>query len=171
MCSWNGTKPEGVYTFDEIIALGKGKISDEEIEKKINSVGPDDVTSIIYTSGTTGKQKGAILTQKNWVSNLHQCSNSTLLRRQRELGVHLTFLVHLPMCHVFGRTSDYHVGALQQGGILIFAESFEKIPKNLQEIRPNVVISIPRLWEKSMTPQNQSSLVRTRRLNLFLTGH
>jgi long-chain acyl-CoA synthetase len=52
------------------------------------------------------------------------------------------------MCHVFGRTSDYHVGALQQGGILIFAESFEKISKNLQEIRPNVVISIPRLWEK-----------------------
>ncbi|MEN6432529.1 MAG: long-chain fatty acid--CoA ligase [Smithella sp.] len=148
MCSWNGTKPEGVYTFDEVIALGKGKMSDEEIEKKINSVGPDDVTSIIYTSGTTGKQKGAILTQKNWISNLHQCSNSTLLRRQRELGIHLTFLVHLPMCHVFGRTSDYHVGALQQGGILIFAESFEKISKNLQEIRPNVVISIPRLWEK-----------------------
>ena len=148
MGSWDGAKPEGVYTFDEVIALGKGKISDEEIEKNINSVTPDDVASIIYTSGTTGKQKGAILTQKNWVSNLHQASNSTLMRRQRELGLHLTFLVHLPMCHVFGRTSDYHVGALQQGGILVFAESFEKIPKNLQEVRPNVVISIPRLWEK-----------------------
>jgi long-chain acyl-CoA synthetase len=148
MCSWNGAKPEGVYTFDEVIALGKGKISDEDVEKNINSVNPDDVASIIYTSGTTGKQKGAILTQKNWVSNLHQASNSTLARRQRELGLHLTFLVHLPMCHVFGRTSDYHVGALQQGGILVFAESFEKIPKNLQEIRPNVVVSIPRLWEK-----------------------
>jgi len=148
MCSWNGAKPEGVYTFDEVIALGKGKISDEDVEKNINSVTPDDVASIIYTSGTTGKQKGAILTQKNWVANLHQASNSTLVRRQRELGLHLTFLVHLPMCHVFGRTSDYHVGALQQGGILVFAESFEKIPKNLQEIRPNVVVSIPRLWEK-----------------------
>ena len=148
MCSWDGAKPEGVYTFDEVIALGKGKISDEDVEKKINNVTPDDVASIIYTSGTTGKQKGAILTQKNWVSNLHQASNSTLVRCQRELGLHLTFLVHLPMCHVFGRTSDYHVGALQQGGILVFAESFEKIPKNLQEIRPNVVISIPRLWEK-----------------------
>jgi long-chain acyl-CoA synthetase len=148
MCSWNGTKPDGIYTFDEVIALGKGKVSDEEIEKKINNVGPDDVTSIIYTSGTTGKQKGAILTQKNWVANLHQSSNSTLLKRQRALGLHLTHLVHLPLCHVFGRTSDYHVGALQQGGILVFAESFEKIPKNLLEIRPNVVISIPRLWEK-----------------------
>ena len=148
MCSWDGAKPEGVYTFNEVMALGKQKISDQEVEKKINSVIPNDVASIIYTSGTTGKQKGAILTQKNLVSNIHQCSNSTLLRRQRELGLHLTHLVHLPLCHVFGRTSDYHVGALQQGGILVFAESFEKIPKNLLEIRPNVVISIPRLWEK-----------------------
>jgi long-chain acyl-CoA synthetase len=148
MCSWDGAKPEGVYTFDDVMALGKGKVSDEKLDKKINSVAPEDIASIIYTSGTTGKQKGAILTQKNWVSNLHQASNSTLLKRQRELGLHPTFLVHLPMCHVFGRTSDYHVGALQQGGILIFAESFEKIPKNLQEIRPNVIVSIPRLWEK-----------------------
>jgi long-chain acyl-CoA synthetase len=148
MCSWEGKKPEGVYTFDEVIALGKGKISDEEVDKNINSVTPDDVASIIYTSGTTGKQKGAILTQKNWVSNMYQGSNSTLMKKERELGLHVTHLVHLPLCHVFGRTSDYHVGALQQGGILVFAESFDKIPKNMLEIRPNVIISIPRLWEK-----------------------
>ena len=148
MCSWDGAKPEGVYTFSEVMALGKQKISDQEVEKKINAVTPEDVASIIYTSGTTGKQKGAILTQKNWVSNLHQCSNSTLLHRQRKLELHMTHLVHLPMCHVFGRTSDYHAGALQQGSILVFAESFEKIPKNMLEVRPNVVVSIPRLWEK-----------------------
>lgn len=149
MCSWKGAKPEGVYTFDEVIALGKGKVSDEDVEKSINSVSPDDVTSIIYTSGTTGKQKGAILTQKNWVSNLHQASNSTLMRRQREMGkLHPIHLVHLPMCHVFGRTSDYHAGALVQGSILVFAESFEKIPKNMMEIRPHAIVSIPRLWEK-----------------------
>jgi long-chain acyl-CoA synthetase len=148
MSPWNGAKPAGVYTFEEVMALGKQKVSDQEVENKINSVTPEDIASIIYTSGTTGKQKGAILTQKNWVSNIHQCSNSTLFRRQRELGLHLTSLVHLPLCHVFGRTTDYHVGALQQGMILVFAESFEKIPKNLLEVRPNVIISIPRLWEK-----------------------
>ena len=148
MCSWEGAKPAGVFTFNEVIALGKQKVSDLEVENKINAVVPEDIASIIYTSGTTGKQKGAILTQKNWVSNIHQCSNSTLVRRQRELGLHLTDLVHLPLCHVFGRTTDYHVGALQQGMILVFAESFEKIPKNMLEVRPNVIISIPRLWEK-----------------------
>ena len=148
MCSWDGAKPENVYTYEDVMALGKQKVSDQEVENRINAIAPEDVASIIYTSGTTGKQKGAILTQKNWVSNLHQASNSTLVRRQKELGLHLTFLVHLPLCHVFGRTSDYHVGALQQGGILVFAESFEKIPQNMLEIRPNVIASIPRLWEK-----------------------
>jgi len=148
MSPWDGAKPEGVYPFEEVIALGKQKVSDQEVENKINAVVPEDVASIIYTSGTTGKQKGAILTQKNWVANLHQCSNSILFRRQRELGLHLTNLVHLPLSHVFGRTTDYHVGALQQGSILVFAESFEKIPKNMLEVRPNVIISIPRLWEK-----------------------
>lgn len=149
MCSWNGAKPAGVYTFAEVMALGKQQVSDQDVENAINAVVPEDVASIIYTSGTTGKQKGAILTQKNWVSNLHQASNSTLMRRQREMGIlHPTFLVHLPMCHVFGRTSDYHVGALRQGGILIFAENFEKIAQNMLEIRPNVIVSIPRLWEK-----------------------
>ena len=148
MGPWDGAKPAGVYTFNEVMALGKQKISDQELEKKINSVSPDDVASIIYTSGTTGKPKGAVLTQKNMVSNLHQGSNSTLLRRQRDMGLHMTHLVHLPLCHVFGRTSDYHVGALQQGSILVFAESFEKIAENMLEVRPNVIISIPRLWEK-----------------------
>ena len=148
MSPWDGAKPAGVYTFEEVMALGKQKVNDQEVENKINTVVPEDVASIIYTSGTTGKQKGAILTQKNWVSNIHQCSNSTLFRRQRERGLHLTSLVHLPLCHVFGRTTDYHVGALQQGMILVFAESFEKIPENILEVRPNVIISIPRLWEK-----------------------
>ncbi len=148
MCSWDGPRPEGAYTFDDVMVLGKEKISEGEVERRIQAVAPEDVASIIYTSGTTGKPKGAVLTQKNWVSNLHQSSNSTLIRRQRELGLHMVHLVHLPLCHVFGRTSDYHVGALRQGSILVFAEDFKRIPENLLEVRPNVIVSIPRLWEK-----------------------
>jgi long-chain acyl-CoA synthetase len=148
MGPWKGEKPGGAYTFNEIMEIGRSKGLIEELENRIQDIIPDDVASIIYTSGTTGRQKGAVLTQKNWVSNIHQCSNSTLLRRQKALDNHLTHLCHLPLCHVYGRTSDYHVGALHLGGILVFAESFEKIPQNLLEIRPNVVASIPRFYEK-----------------------
>lgn len=148
MGPWKGEKPEGAYTLNEVMEIGRSKGSIEELEKRIRDVAPDDVASIIYTSGTTGRQKGAVFTQKNRVSDIHQCSNSTLLKRQMALGNHLTHLCHLPLCHVYGRTSDYHVGALCLGSVLVFAESFDKIPQNLLEVRPNVIISIPRFYEK-----------------------
>jgi len=66
MSPWDGTKPAGVYTFNEVMALGKQKISDQEVEKKINAVIPNDVASIIYTSGTTESRKALSLPKKTW---------------------------------------------------------------------------------------------------------
>ncbi len=149
MGPWEGKKPEGTYTFTEVMEIGQKKGSRKTIEEHIQAVKPDDVASIIYTSGTTGRQKGVILTQGNWVANVHQSSNSTLLKRVRELDLHLLSLVHLPLCHVMGRTADYHVSGLKLGGTLAFAESFDTIQKNLLELRPNVVVSIPRFYEKT----------------------
>ncbi len=149
MCPWEGARPAGIYTFTEVIETGQKKGNRKTIEENIRAVKPDDIASIIYTSGTTGRQKGAILTQSNWVANMHQSSNSTLLKRLVELDLHLLFLVHLPLCHVYGRTSDYIIGGLKLGGTLAFAESFDAIQKNLLELRPNVVVSIPRFYEKT----------------------
>lgn len=149
MGTWTGKKPEGVYTFTEVMEIGQKKSNRKTTEEHIRSVKPEDVVSIIYTSGTTGRQKGAILTHANWVANIHQSSNSTLLKRVRELDLHLLSLVHLPLCHVMGRTADYHVSGLKLGGTLAFAESFDTIQKNLRELKPNVVVSIPRFYEKT----------------------
>lgn len=128
--------------------LGKDRGSLQAIEEKIARVSPEDIVSIIYTSGTTGVPKGAILTQKNFVVNIAQNSNSTMFKRLKPLDLPLTHLCHLPLCHVFGRTTDYHVGALHMSHVLIFPESFEKIPETLLEVRPNVIVSIPRFYEK-----------------------
>ena len=149
MGSWKGQKPGGVYTFAEVMDIGRKKGSRKEAEEHIQAVKPEDTASIIYTSGTTGRQKGAILTQANWIANIHQSSNSTLLKRVKELDLHLLSLVHLPLCHVMGRTADYHVSGLKLGGILAFAESFNTIQNDLLELRPNVVVSIPRFYEKT----------------------
>ncbi|MCD6571513.1 MAG: long-chain fatty acid--CoA ligase [Deltaproteobacteria bacterium] len=149
MGPWDGEKSEGVYTFLEIMRIGREKIDIRDIEDRIQRVKPDNVVSIIYTSGTTGQPKGVILTQANWVANIHQSSSSTLLKRQKERDMHLIHLVHLPLCHVYGRTSDYHTGGLYLGSILAFAEDYQSVAKNILEIRPNVIISIPRLFEKT----------------------
>ncbi|MCK9230396.1 MAG: long-chain fatty acid--CoA ligase [Syntrophales bacterium] len=145
---WNGDRPGNLLTFNEVMELGRQGISIQEMEDRIDSVDPDDITSIIYTSGTTGTPKGVVLKQKHWMANMKQAANSILMRRQRERGITLTHLVHLPLSHAYGRTSDYHVGGLYQGNILVFTERFESLGETIREIRPNVIISVPRLYEK-----------------------
>ncbi|MEA2102895.1 MAG: long-chain fatty acid--CoA ligase [Thermodesulfobacteriota bacterium] len=148
MCVWEGQRPEGLYTFNEVIAMGYEKTDMSQVEERIAALDPGDTASIIYTSGTTGRPKGAMLSHANWVANMHQSSASTLMRREAKKGANMLHLVHLPLCHVFGRTADYHVGALVQGGTLAFETDFSRIAKTMQELRPNVIISIPRLFEK-----------------------
>lgn len=149
MSSWKGAKPQGVYTFVEVMEIGREKGDRKNVEERIRAVEPNDIASIVYTSGTTGRQKGAILTQANWVVNIKQGTNSTLLKRMVKLDLHLVFLVHLPLCHVQGRTADYHIGGLGLGGILAFAESFATLSKDVMTIRPNAIVSVPRFYEKT----------------------
>lgn len=162
MSPWEGEQKQGVYTFPEVIAMGKQKVSRETIEEGIQRVIPDDIASIIYTSGTTGRPKGVVLTQGNWVSNMHQCASSEMMQRERERDLHLKALVHIPLCHVYGRTSDYHVTGLHLGGELVFAESYQTVARDLLEVRPQVITSIPRLFEKTYEIV-QSSLSRAKK--------
>lgn len=149
MEDWEGDKPAGLYSFPEVMDLGREKTPVEEIEARIRSVTPDDPVAIIYTSGTTGRSKGVVLTQNNFVSNIHQAARSDLMIRVMKRDLHLNALVHLPLCHVYARSSDYHVAGLYMGGIMTFAENFDKISQNLLEVRPNVISSIPRFYEKT----------------------
>jgi long-chain acyl-CoA synthetase len=149
MEEWDGGRPARIYSYSEVMDMGREKVSLEEIEARIRSITPDDTVAIIYTSGTTGRSKGVILTQNNFVSNIHQATMSELMVRGKKRDLHLNALVHLPLCHVYARSSDYHVAGLYLGGVMTFAENFDKIAQNIQEVRPNVISSIPRFYEKT----------------------
>ncbi|MRR35922.1 long-chain fatty acid--CoA ligase [bacterium] len=110
---------------------------------------PDDTAAIIYTSGTTGMPKGVVLTQENFVANILQITATDLMQRIRKRELHLTSLVHLPLCHVYGRTTDYHVAGLYLGGTLAFARDYNSIAQDIVEVRPHVLTTIPRLFEKT----------------------
>ena len=168
MESWKGEKGEGNYHFNEILELGRKNLDIPGLEKNVEKSRHDDIVSIIYTSGTTGKPKGAMLSHSNWMAAIEQFSDPTLIRLQsRDENLHLVFLVHLPICHVYGRSCDYHVGGLMQGGILAFEPDFGRIPKTLLEVRPNVIVSIPRFFEKvydqitSIISRQSSSVQKT----------
>ncbi|HON59681.1 MAG TPA: long-chain fatty acid--CoA ligase [Smithella sp.] len=151
MSPWEGDdpRPEGVYTFPEVFALGEARVSADVVEQGIRGVTPEDVASIIYTSGTTGQPKGVILTQSNWVHSMHQCSASEIMNLTARKDLHLKALVHLPLCHVYGRMSDYHAAGLKMGGELVFAESYQTLARDVREVRPNIINSIPRFYEKT----------------------
>jgi long-chain acyl-CoA synthetase len=102
----------------------------------------DEVATIIYTSGTTGEPKGVMLTHGNLVSNV--IAGFKVFRDFSTTDVCLSFL---PLCHVFERMAGYYL-MLYAGVTIAYAESIEKVPDNMLEVRPTLMFSVPRLYEK-----------------------
>ncbi|HTM56927.1 MAG TPA: long-chain fatty acid--CoA ligase, partial [Candidatus Udaeobacter sp.] len=102
---------------------------------------PDDLATIIYTSGTTGTPKGVMLTHSNIASEVVISLTTWKLNQD---DVYLSFL---PLSHVLERASGFYT-MLYAGVTIAYAESFDKLPRDLREVRPTVLIAVPRLYEK-----------------------
>ena len=128
-------------SWNEILELGKDTSNQKEVEARKDAVTSEDLATIIYTSGTTGKPKGVMLSHGNIVSNV-------LASKERipiEYG-DAKALSFLPVCHIFERMILY---LYQHCGVTIyFAESLEKSVENAQEVQPNIMTAVPRLYEK-----------------------
>jgi len=112
------------------------------IEGDIDATRQDDLLTIIYTSGTTGLPKGVLLTQGNVMSNVEYS-----LELFGELPAPITFLSFLPLSHVFERIVGYY-STLMRGNHLAFAENTKVVMENINEIRPDAMVAVPRLFEK-----------------------
>ena len=105
-------------------------------------VKPADLATIIYTSGTTGEPKGVMLTHDNIVSNV--AASAPIVSDFGPDDVALSFL---PLCHIFERMGGFYL-MLARGVTIAYAESIEKVPANMAEVRPTLMFSTPRLYEK-----------------------
>jgi len=112
-----------------------------DLEAISNTIKPDDLLTLIYTSGTTGNPKGAMLSHKNLVSNILSGRKSIYID---ESDVFLSFL---PLSHVFERMVGHFTG-LSSGGRVYYAESIDSVAENMGEVKPTVMASVPRLYEK-----------------------
>jgi long-chain acyl-CoA synthetase len=104
-------------------------------------LGGSDLASLIYTSGTTGEPKGVMLTHSNFISQIETVRE---LFPVTERDVAMSFL---PLSHVFERTVDY--AFFLWGAQINYVESIERVPTQLGEIRPTIMVSVPRLYERS----------------------
>ncbi|MBK6750077.1 MAG: long-chain fatty acid--CoA ligase [Acidobacteria bacterium] len=122
----------------------KGKQLDTEqpevISQLVSSSQPGDIATLIYTSGTTGEPKGVMLSHANLISNVIDAAE------KYEFQGRDTSLSVLPLSHVFERTGMYVY--IMYGMAVHYAESIEKVPDNLQEVKPTIFIGVPRIFEK-----------------------
>ncbi|NND71426.1 MAG: long-chain fatty acid--CoA ligase [Rhodothermales bacterium] len=135
--------PDYVIEWEEALKIGKEvwTNSEKELSAIAETIDEDDLSSLIYTSGTTGKPKGVMLTHRNFCSN---CREALELVQFGPEDVHLSFL---PLCHSFERTGGYHC-VMAAGAKITYAESIDTVSRNLPEVKPTVMISVPRLFEK-----------------------
>jgi long-chain acyl-CoA synthetase len=134
--------PEGVLTFAQVLERGRkmDKQNPGLFEKMALEVKPDAVASIIYTSGTTGPPKGVMLTHSNIFSNVKTCS-SLLPFKDTD-----TVLSFLPLSHILERMGMFVY--LYNGMSIGFAESIDTLGENLLEVRPHIMVNVPRVLEK-----------------------
>jgi long-chain acyl-CoA synthetase len=104
------------------------------------AVPPEQLVTLIYTSGTTGNPKGVMLTQDNLYSNVI-ATKSSLQVSTSDLA-----LSFLPLSHIFERCGDYFLFA--HGVRIAYAESIDTVPVNMSEVKPTMMMSVPRLYEK-----------------------
>ena len=102
---------------------------------------PEDVCGFIYTSGTTGNPKGVLLTHDNI------CSNINAVHQIFPMTTGDVSLSFLPWAHSFGQTVELHC-MLSYGASMGLAESVSTIIDNLAEVRPTLLFSVPRIFNR-----------------------
>jgi long-chain acyl-CoA synthetase len=139
----SGAADKGVILFRRMIEEGRklAKAVPGQLENLAKAVKPEDLLTLIYTSGTTGNPKGVMLTHRNFSSNV------TAAGEAFPIGDDDVVLSYLPLCHAYERTAGYYT-CFAAGATIAFADSIETVSENLTEVRPTVMTSVPRLFER-----------------------
>ena len=137
--------PAGVMTLKAVQEKGRALAASQPglYEELVAQVKPGDEATLIYTSGTTGVPKGVILTHDNLVSNIRTSAEIIQISSKD------TALSFLPLSHVLERMVMFTY--IYRGSTVAFAESVEAVAQNLLEVRPHIMVSVPRVFEKIYT--------------------
>ncbi len=139
------TAPESVakmtVSLDELREEGRtfAAANASALQTRIDGQKPDDLATLVYTSGTTGTPKGAVLTNKNFVSA------NKAAQRLLEVEPNSTTLLFLPLAHCYGRLTMFLLTDV--GGRISFSNP-RNLVEDLREKRPTLMTSVPRLYER-----------------------
>jgi long-chain acyl-CoA synthetase len=144
---------DGAIAMSELLAGAdaRGSERDAEFDARMAAVRPEDVATLIYTSGTTGEPKGVVLTHGNIASNQTCCATDFGFNAA---DVCISFL---PLSHITARALDYVM--YNCGAQIAYCSQFDKLPQAMKEVRPTVIVGVPRVYEKIRQAVEQKSSV------------
>ena len=133
---------EGVATLSELRERGKahGSSNPGALEARAGEILPTDDLTIIYTSGTTGPPKGVVTRHSNYAFNVTSALEAVDVPRGA------VFLQFLPLAHSLGRLE--HFLSFDAMAVSCFARSLQTVAEDLAAVRPEIMVSVPRLYEK-----------------------
>jgi len=130
---------EEILTLKELKEVG-AELTEEDYYEMIKKIDSDDIATIIYTSGTTGVPKGVILTHSNIFSNVFTALELI------DISAEDTTFSFLPLSHVYERMVTH--AYVRCGATIAYAESIAKVANNIPEVKPTIMVSVPRLFER-----------------------
>ncbi|MCA6105990.1 AMP-dependent synthetase/ligase [Bradyrhizobium cenepequi] len=131
-------------TDHRVVALKSWLEPAAEVTTSDVALQPDDLAAIVYTSGTTGRPKGVMLSHGNIVANI-KAIHARIAASPNDI-----FLSFLPLSHTFERTGGYYY-PIAAGACVAYARSVQQLSDDLKQVRPTVLISVPRIYERIYT--------------------
>ena len=135
------TKSEQELSLPQLIEEGNEMIEKGDTSYLDIDVDPDQMSTLLFTSGTTGAAKGVMLSHRNLVSN---CMQLSMYFKIPEPGIVLSIL---PIHHVYEMTCDIFT-TFYQGKTIAICEGIKYIQKNMEEVKANVMLGVPLVFEK-----------------------
>jgi len=132
----------GATTLEALRARGReyGAANPGAVEARAGEIRPEDDLTIIYTSGTTGPPKGVVTRHSNYVFIVTSALEAVHIPRGA------TFLQFLPLAHSLGRLEHFLTSDAM--AVSAFARGLQTVAEDLPVVRPEVMVSVPRLYEK-----------------------
>ncbi len=109
---------------------------------------PETMATLVYTSGTTGRPKGVMLSHHNILWNAEAVLKAIPGYRED------VYLSLLPLSHMFERTVGYYVPVMA-GSAVGFARSLKDLSKDIEIIRPTLLVAVPQIYEGMRTKMQQ----------------
>ncbi|HET9811049.1 MAG TPA: long-chain fatty acid--CoA ligase [Sphingomicrobium sp.] len=137
-----GQVPEwiNVHCWSDLVAAA---VDLSDLEQRAAVAGRDDLACIIYTSGTGGAPRGVMQHHGAILHNIEGCTD--IISSDFGWGDEV-FLSFLPASHAYEHSGGQHF-PIGLGAQIYYAESLEKLAANIEEVRPTIMVVVPRLFE------------------------